>query len=155
MSEESIGRLQIALVSAIILVPMALQTIASFAITFGPIERPPFLWPFLDYPMYEDPHYAGESIHRQAVVAILADSSEVALAPRDLGVDFWQFQNLLNPAILRGDRARAENYRLLYEGRYPHHVVGFRLEDHPLVVVNGGLEEGQPSVLGTLYFESD
>jgi len=153
LSEEPRGHPQIAVVSAVILVPIVLQTIASFTITFGPIERPPFLWPFLDYPMYSDAHYAGESIHRQRVVAILADSTEVAIVPNDLGVDFWQFQNLLNPAILRGDRARAENYRSIYEDRYGRRLVGFRLEDHPLVVENGGLTEGQPSVLGTLYFE--
>jgi hypothetical protein len=155
LSEEPIGRLRIAVVSAIILVPMVLQTIASFTITFGPIERPPFLWPFLDYPMYEDVHYPGEPIHRQMVVGILADSSEVAIVPDDLGVDFWQFQNLLGPAILEGDRPRAENYRNIYEDRYPHRLLGFRLEDHPLVIASGGLEEGEPTVLGSLYFESD
>lgn len=141
--------------SVVILTALTLQGLASFSITFGPIENPPFMWPFLDYPMYTRARYAGDAIERQVVVGILEDSSEVVIAPGDLSVTFWQFQNFLNPAIVRGDRARASAYKRIYEERFDGSLVAFRLEDHPLIVTEEGLEEGPTVVLGSLSFELD
>lgn len=155
MSSRLTGRLQILAVSVAILVAVTLQGIAAFAITVGPIERPPFLWPFLDYPMYEQPRYAGEPIVRQVVVGVLADSTDIVLAPADLGVTFWQFQNILNRAILRDDQAGAEAYRGIYEERYGRSLVAFRLEGHPLVMTEDGLVAGSPVVLGSLGFDPE
>jgi hypothetical protein len=113
------------------------------------------MWPFLDYPMYTGPHYAGEAIERQVVVAIRADSTEVVVLPEELGVTFWQFQNILNPAILAGDQGTAESYREIYEDRFDASLIGLRLEDHPLIPTDSGLVEGSPAPLGALSFGSD
>lgn len=154
MPDRLIGRLQILAASVVVLVTITFQALASFQIQFGPIEGSPFLWPFLDYPMYTGAHYAGEPLERQVVVGILADSSEVMIAPADLGVTFWQFQNFLNPAILDGHRDRADVYRGIYEERYGEYLIGFRLEDHPLILTEEGLVEGEPVELGALFFDS-
>ena len=139
--------------SVVILVALTLQGLAAFEIRIGPIERPPFMWPFLDYPMYTRARYAGDALERQVVVGILEDSTESIIAPDDLGVTFWQFQNFLNPAILSGDRALARAYKSIYEERFGGSLLAFRLENHPLTMTDEGLREAPPVVLGSLFFE--
>lgn len=149
------GRLQVMMVSLVILTTLVLQGLAAFELTVGPLERAPWMWPFMDYPMYNQPRYAGEPIDRQVVIGVLPDSSEVVVEPEDLDVTFWQFHSVLNQAIILGDRSRAEPYRLIYEDRRGIRLIGFRLEDRPFFVTGDGLEEADPSVLGALYFDAD
>jgi len=155
LADTPIRRLAVLAASIVIAVTLVLQGLASFTLTPGPIEDPPFMWPFLDYPMYSRPWYAGDPIERRVVIGILGDSSEVLIEPEDMGVTFWQFNNFLNPAIVRGNPAQADPYRSVYEARSGQRLLGFRLEDHPLIITHDGLVDGSPTVLGTLSFRSD
>jgi hypothetical protein len=156
MSADSlVVRLQTIAVSVVILVTLTLQVLAAFTITPGPIERSPFSWPFLDYPMYSQPRYRGEPIERRVVVGIRPDSSEVVVTPADLGVTFWQIRDGLDPAIEGGVSARADVYRQIYESRHGRPLIGFRLEDRPIFITDDGLSEGSATVLGTVYFEPE
>ena len=153
MSEPRLGRLKVLAVSVVILALLLLQGLATFSLTPGPMEGAPWGWPFLDYPMFNHPKYPGQPITRHVVVGIFPDSSEVVITPEDLNVSEFQFDNGLNPAIRLGDRATAGAYRELYENLYERAPVGFRLEDHPLVMTEAGLSDGARSVVGSLYFE--
>ena len=155
MSSRLIARGQTLAVSAAIVLVIVLQGLASFRITVGPIEPPPFLWPFLDYPMYEQPRYQGDPIEQRVVVGVLADSTEVVISPEDLDVTFWQVQNVLSAAILQGDQARASAYRSMSEERYGQRVLGFRLENHPVVLTDQGPIAGPRVILGSLVFSPE
>jgi len=152
LSEPRLERLKVLATSVFILALLALQGLATFSLTPGPLEQAPWGWPFLDYPMYNHPKYAGDPLERLVVIGIFEDSTESVIAPEDLNVTFFQFENGLNPAIRVGDRATAGAYRELYEELYDRVLVGFRLEDHPLVTTEAGLADGPESVVASLYF---
>lgn len=147
--------LAIFVLSSIIAGTLALQGIASFALTPGPIEEPPFMWPFLDYPMYSAPWYEGDPIPQRVMVGVLEDSSRVVIEPEDLDVTFWQFETVLFRAILREDRARAAAYAEIYHERYGGRLIGFQVENHPWLITDDGLKEGPITVIASISFDSD
>lgn len=134
-----------ALVSLFIVGVLGAQTIASFGLQHGPIADDPWLWPFLGYPMYRIPHYEGDRLSRYRMFGILADSSEVAVTPSNLGTSFWTFRRFAF-ALQNRDQQEIEVLADLYEQRHGRRPMAFRLEDHPLVLRHSGVTEGQPDV---------
>jgi len=133
----------------VILVVLAVQAIAALALTPGPVEKPPFLWPFLNYPMYSAPHYEGEGIPRFEVVATTSDGREIEVTKENLGTDFWIFRNaFLLPFEQQGMRDELEPGVGLFERRHGVSVVEVRLEDRPLVLTRDGTEDGPSEVRG-------
>ncbi|MBT8488754.1 MAG: hypothetical protein KJO65_08035 [Gemmatimonadetes bacterium] len=155
MSSRSTNSLGMAAVSVVILTTIMLQGLAGFRITFGPIEGPPFLWPFLNYPMYAIPRYSGDSLERRVLIGVLDDSTEVVIGHRDLDMTFWQFQSVFDDAVLGGEVSLAEAFREMFEERYDGQLAAFRLEDHPVILTRDGYEVGSPVVLGVLFFEGN
>jgi hypothetical protein len=145
----------VAAASVVIVVTLTFQGLASFTLTPGPIEDPPFMWPFLDYPMYSAPWYEGDAIPQRVMVGVRADSSRVVIEPEDLDVTFWQFETVLFRAILRGDQARAAAYRAIYHDRYDERLLGFEVEQHPWFITDDGLRKGPHTVVASISFDSD
>ena len=139
--------------SLVILITLFFQGIAAFGIRFGPIEKQPFLWPFLDYPMYGSANFEGQAIRFELLVGIQPDSSEVVIQPEDLGMPFFLFRRQVLTAIRREDRIELLQYRALYESRHQRQLIGFRLEDRPLILTREGLVSGPRTVLQTVSFE--
>ena len=143
------------MISLVIIALLVLQTIASFNLTFGPIERSPFLYPFLDYPMYQGAHYKGETIDEYFIVGILEDSSEVPILPEDLGFDnVWLYRKGFVRAVLRGNQARIKDYAELYKSKQNEVLIGLRVEIHPVSLSRVGVEPGPPRVIIELQLES-
>jgi hypothetical protein len=161
-------KLAIPLTSLVIVTFLVLQTVAGFGglILGSPppssymyLLHSPWSWPFLDYPMYAPPRYEGESIDQYFVFGTLEDSSEVPIRPDDLGLDFWLFSGITQgigvvPALLRHDTKRIQDYIDLYRSRHNKRLVALRLENHPLILLRGGVKPGTPQVLKTFRFES-
>lgn len=146
------------LISLFILIILALQAVAGFRVFCPPksfrnlsslrILCPPLLWPFLDYPMYSSPHYAGDTISQPLVFGILEDSSEVPILPEDLGLDYWQFmRGLVEDGLLRDRRERIKIYAELYRSRHNKKLTGLRLKNHPFVLSREGAYRVSPRVV--------
>jgi len=144
---RSLGRI---LASGVIVLVLFLQAIAALGLTPGPIEKTPFLWPFLDYPMYSTPHYEGDAIPRYRVVGTTADGREMQIDPETLGADFWIFRNaFLFPFRFRADRGELEPGVELFERRHGVTLVEVRLEDRPIVLSRSGSSQGPVELVGT------
>ena len=141
--------------SAVILITLFFQGITAFGIGFGPIEQSPFLWPFTDYPMYRGAHFEGQAINLEVLVGILPDSAEVVIEPQDLGMSFWHFRKQVLAAIRREDPVELHQFRALYESRHESQLIGFQLEDRPLILTREGLARGPRTILHTVSFEPD
>lgn len=141
--------------SLVVLTTLFLQGIAAFGIRFGPIEKQPFMWPFLDYPMYGSAKLEGAEINFESLIGILPDSTEVVIEPDDFSMPFFLFREQVLAAVRREDRDELQQHRAFYESRHEVQLIGFRLENRPLIVTRDGLAEGQPAVLHTISFAPD
>lgn len=130
--------------SAVIVGVLALQGIAVLRLTPGPVEKPPFLWPFVDYPMYHRPHYEGDTIPRQRVYGVLEDSTEVRVEPSDLGLEFWWLRRGLVFSMVGEDTSDVVGYARRYAERAGRSLTAFRLYRHPLVLRESGAEPALP-----------
>jgi hypothetical protein len=111
------------------------------------------LWPFTDYPMYRRSHVEGELLHRYHVFALRVDGSETLLTLEGLGVRPWQFERqfvvpLMQPeALTSGQRRRLRHMVDLFQAKHGGIVRELRLENHPYVVMRGGLRPVPPHVI--------
>ncbi len=132
------------LASAVIVGVLALQGIAVLRLTPGPVEKPPFLWPFVDYPMYDRTHYEGDTIPRQRLHGVLADSTEVRIEPSDIGFDLWWLRRGLVSSMVGEDTSDVLGYARRYAERTGRSLAAFRLYHHPLVLREAGGEPAPP-----------
>lgn len=132
------------LASAVIAGVLALQGIAVLRLTPGPVEKPPFLWPFMDYPMYSRPHYEGDTVPRERMYGVLGDSTEVRIQPSDLGLKYWWFRRGLIFSVVGEDTSDVRGYARLYAPREGRSLTTFRLYHRPLVLRRWGAEPSPP-----------
>lgn len=150
MNREHEGPVARLAVSTVIVVVLAFQGIAALGLTPGPVEESPFLWPFLDYPMYTQPYYEGEAIPRYRVVGVTAGGREVEITRESLETDFWIYRNVfLLPLLYRPQRDELEAGVQLYERRHGVSLVEVRLENRPLVLTREGTEDGEIEFVNT------
>jgi hypothetical protein len=145
------------LVSLFIGVILLLQAAMTFRVLCPParfhlpqLACEPATWPFIHYPMYSDPHFAGEQLPRYSVYGILADHTEVQIAPDDLGITVFQFESYFVPALLNHDRQQVESYATEYETRLGRDLLGLRLENRPLTLSQDGWKEEAPALMTTI-----
>lgn len=138
-----------ATLSAVIVVTLGLQTLAAFKWAPGPIEPPPFLFPFLNYGMYSRVHAPGTPIRRIHVVALTPDG-ERTLTPDDVGLNFWTYQWGFVDAIRYEQRDRLTLYAEAVERRTGLRPTGFRVEDRPALLTRDGIADGATKVLYTV-----
>lgn len=136
--------------SAVICGILGLQTLASFRIDVGPVERSPWMYPFMDYPMYSWARAEGDSIHRYYLYAILPDSSETFVSAEDLGLDFWLYRSGPVRAARRRNTAELRVYAEEYERHHRRSVIGFRLENRPVLVTRDGAEPAEPFTVSSV-----
>ena len=123
----------------------------AFAV-FRPVS--PRLWPFLDYPMYNQAHYEGEAVNRYVVFGIFADASEARILPEDLNLDFWKFEYGPVQMLRRGDVEALKPYARFYSAQQNKMLVGLRLENHPITLLDQGVRVAAPQVLKSVSLES-
>lgn len=138
------------LVSLVVVVVLGTQAVAALGLTPGPVEKSPFLWPFLDYPMYSTAHYEGEGIPRYRVVGTTADGREMEIDRETLGTDFWIFRNaFLFSFRYPGMRDELPPGVELFETRHGVRLIAVRLENRPLVLTRDGAVNGELRIEGT------
>lgn len=131
--------------SIVIAMIIGLQSIA----IFGRVTS--FFWPFVNYPMYHDAHFEGEPIKiRHYVIAILDNSGELEIRPEDLGISFWKYHMDLSNAIKDENFTRINPYIQQFEIKTGKHVIGLRLEEHPLTLTREGFQPAPFEVVKTL-----
>ena len=109
----------------------------------------PALYPFLEYPMYGEPRYAGHNIIQYFVYGTLADGREVIISPEDLGFHFWLFDEHLIKPLLADDQEKIQEAIALYQDLHQQQITSLRLENHPLVVSKQGATPGENQVIKT------
>jgi hypothetical protein len=75
------------------------------------------------------------------------------VTPETLGTSFWIWQKRLVRAFDPVDSNDVQAMATLYESRNGTRVSGFRLENHPLVLTDEGIEEGAAEVLRTVWLD--
>ncbi len=144
--------LQGLVISAFIVFVIGIQAMAGARLR-GPLKPDPDRWPFLSYPMYRAAHFPGDAIPRHRVFGILEDSSDVQITPETLGTNFWIWQRRLVHALDPVDPTDLRAMAELHESRGGAPASGFRLENHPLVLSEEGVEDGAAEVIRTVWLD--
>lgn len=133
------------LVSFLIALVLLVQTVAGFRIVDGwsALHR---LWPFLHYPMYSRAYAESDAVERRVLVGVLADGTDRAIRPGDLGLlSFWFLHGPV-AAVQRGDITAVRHYIRRLEARTGQPLVAVRVEVHPLIVDRRGYRPGMVRV---------
>lgn len=137
-------------VSVVIVAVLVFQAVASIRLTVGPLERSPYLWPFIDYPMYSQPRYEGDELPRHRVFGVIEGGERIRITPEILDADYWIYRDaFVFPFLhtpLRADLAPGVE---LFESRRGVRLIEVQLEDHPFIVTREGWVEGSPTRVGT------
>jgi dTDP-4-amino-4,6-dideoxygalactose transaminase/glycosyltransferase involved in cell wall biosynthesis len=145
---ESLTKLKRRGVSVVILLTLLLQVAAvvnPFVKVFDDWKE--FLWPFLDYPMFSQPHFEGVQARHYRLIGLLDDGTQASILPSSLGLDVWQFEAGVVRALLRKDRDALGPYVKLYHARQGTSLAGLRLENHPWTISKNGASPAPINVL--------
>jgi hypothetical protein len=150
-------------ISALIFSFILLQTLASFRVLCLPAPYArlvpfarvcdPLLWPFLSYPMYDNPHYLGERINRPRMFGVLEDQSEVSISQRELGIRITQFVNIHQAILETGDETQVQAIVDLYEGRTNQRLIALHLEYDPVEFTENGFVQVDRERLLTIWLD--
>lgn len=141
------------LVSLFIFACLGFQALAVSGLEPGPVESAPFLWPFIDYPMYSGAHFEGDEIDRALVLGVRADSARIPIEPADLGLGLFPYRRGPVRALRRGNLQAARLYRDIYAQRHGVDLIGFELKYRPIVVTRSGYHSAPDRIIASLYFE--
>jgi len=151
------------LTSGIILLFLVLQAGMTFRVFCPPkplgflsflrVGCAPKLWPFVDYPMYSIPRHQGDKINQYFVFGILEDNREVLIQPHDLDLNFWIFEDQVIDAIRKKNQEQIRRSAILYQSIKHQKLLGFRLEDRPLMIGREGAKAGTVKTLRTIRLD--
>lgn len=154
----------IPILSLVILSLLGLQAATSFRFFCPPqhlnwIPAPfricdPDLWPFLSYPMYDNPHYLGEQLNRPRMFGILEDDSRVSVSFKDLGLTVTQFINLYDELKGSKDLQRARLVAELYYEKTDRKLSAIQLANHPTVFTKSGFVPSELRIIRTFAFHT-
>jgi hypothetical protein len=123
-------------VSAVILLLIGVQISASF----GFLDRFRY-WPFLSYPMYNNPHEKGDAVARLSLVGIDASGKETPIRPEDLKLNFWRYLRGPVRAAQKKEARALLTYLEHFEHRAGVRFVSIRLENRPVALIDGKLTD--------------
>lgn len=103
---------------------------------------PPAFYPFLDYPMYSQPHYEGEQVDRYLLFGISENSATVPILPTDVGLTVNSFRKNVVRALLNNDREKLRAFVSLYQKKHKKTLIELRLENYPLTFSEEGIKPG-------------
>jgi hypothetical protein len=128
---QAISKVRATFLSTIVAGVLGAQGVASFGHT-------DYWFPFLWYPMYSDAHFEGERLSvGYSLYGVDADGQRHRIHPADIQLDFWRFDRLLMPAVLRGDMQRVANFAPALRQRYPL-LNELEVEDYPAIITRNG-----------------
>jgi hypothetical protein len=105
-------------------------------------------WPILSYMMYDDPHYAGETIKAYyPLEGVLKDGRVVEITREDLGLDFWNYLHL-GDSLAQNQPAALNLLVTLY--KKSNQLVELRVKTLPVMVTRQGQAYKAPEILRTI-----
>lgn len=113
----------------------------------------PALWPFMSYPMYSYPKYAGNAIKQYEIIGTLADGSEVAIMPEDLGINYWIYMYAFKEAMRKKKYQDIKSFVELYETKHQQKLVSIRLEYTPLILSKKDVTSEQKEIVTDIKIE--
>jgi hypothetical protein len=102
----------------------------------------PWLYPFIDYPMYAQARERGEATLEPRVRATLEDGSGLDVGPADLGLDYFMFHEQVVGAIHESDVDRLRTLLRPIEARRRQRVSLVELQIEPIRWLDHGIERG-------------
>ena len=149
--------------SALILAVLGLQGLAVARILCPPrawvglsglrVGCAPLLFPFLDYPMFNEAHRAGDTIEAYAVIVELEDGAELRLRPEEQGAR--PAATRLVAALLERDREGVRRFCDDYQRLHAARVVACRLEKRKWVLTRRGFEPKPSELSAPVRVEAD
>ena len=149
------GRLKYRAVTALIVALLGLQMLTASRLLCPPkvfsglsgmrVCCPPLAWPFLDYPMFSEAHYAGESVEHFFATGTLADGTALQLQPGDR-------RSRLEPrrvvaALIDGDEAALRRFAGEFRDEHGIRLVELRLQVEDLTLSRDGFVAGRRRTL--------
>jgi hypothetical protein len=102
----------------------------------------PWLYPFIDYPMYSQAREQGEPTLEPRVRATLENGIDRAIGPEDLALDYFMFKEQMVGAITRADADQLRQLVKPIELLEHHRVSSLQLELEPIRLGEHGIERG-------------
>jgi hypothetical protein len=102
----------------------------------------PWLYPFIDYPMYGQARAQGEATLEPRVRAMLEDGNEFTIRPADLGLDYFMFNEQVVGAIQASDVEQLRTLLRPIEARRHLRVSVLQLQIEPIRWGEQGIERG-------------
>lgn len=103
--------------------------------------------------MFSSAFYSGDAIARFYLFGTLEDSTEVPIAPEDLGIGYWHFRKHFINGLARDNYEAIKMLVELYQNMQGRRLVSLRLEDYPLILSRDGVRPAPPKVLKNLRLE--
>jgi len=105
------------------------------------------LWPFLDYPMYNQPAYLGTLVHRYEVFGTHKDGTTAPVKRQDLGVVYFIFRRDFINAIKESDHEALNKFAEIYHEKKGKKLIRLRLEDSPYELQKDGFVQLKRQVI--------
>ncbi|MGD1804889.1 hypothetical protein ACP6PL_05540 [Dapis sp. BLCC M126] len=140
------NKISIKLTSLVILTFLILQGGTALSLFCRFVSRcDPYLYPFLEYPMYSSAKKEGSIVSKLTIFGILEDSSEVSITNKDLKIPdynlspYW-FRRYYLPAIRRKKDKMINEFVDIYQKQYNQKLIGIRLEKQSFVISKEGVK---------------
>jgi hypothetical protein len=131
-------------VSIFVAIALILQAGLVARAAMGKIGGPRF-WPFINYAMYDDPHYEGETITAYYLIEGQRDDGTVVEISREaLGMSIWHYVKM-SRELKDGRPEAVALLRQMYEG--PGELTEIRVKTLPYVVTRTGRAEKESVVV--------
>ncbi|MGB7085868.1 MAG: hypothetical protein WBD47_09965 [Phormidesmis sp.] len=117
---------------------------------FCALPEDPDLYPFLNYPMYDNVQAEGVEVSQFVLVAVFADGTEKALSAEDFEVSSYWFNGSIMNAFQKEDDAKIRQYVAAYQNAGSKPFVALRLDDQPLKITEDGVLP-QPTQVVTIF----
>ena len=115
-----------------------------------------YYWPFVDYPMYTHAHHEGEHvIVGFTIIATTNNGEEISINyknHRDLGVDFWIFEDLVQGLLGPNGYRNASSFTALHPRG--EEMVKLDIFDYPVMVTRDGPVEVEADLLASIKIGS-
>ncbi|MBV9079698.1 MAG: hypothetical protein JO102_01110 [Elusimicrobia bacterium] len=115
--------------------------------TFGRLTRR--YWPVLTYPMYTEPHYAGDAVPFYSIAGIEADGHETEIRADAVDLSLWKFMTGPVAQIKSGDAAGLRPFVEHAEARLGRRFTALRLTQIDCRLTGSGVVR-EPHIVGTV-----
>lgn len=110
------------------------------------------LFPIIEYPMYAPAHYEGERVTASWLIeGVLSDGRAINVSKEQLGVDIFDFANIMQP-VLQHDPSATQSLVAMVRERVPgaERFDELRIKSYPMQVTRDGPKPLPSEVIVTI-----